>query len=56
VIIAARALGTSWDIAVTVLGALVLTTTVVSGLDYVITWSNKAMEAARQRRAESVSQ
>ena len=35
---------------------LVLVTTVVSGLDYVITWSIKAMQAARQRRAESVPQ
>jgi len=56
VIIAARALGENWDTAVTILGALVLLTTVVSGLDYVITWSHKAAHAARQRRAGSVPQ
>jgi cardiolipin synthase (CMP-forming) len=54
-IIAGRALGASWNTAITVLGALVLVTTVVSGLDYVLTWSVKAMQAARQRR-ESVAQ
>jgi cardiolipin synthase (CMP-forming) len=56
VIIAARALGERWDVAVTILGALVLITTVVSGLDYVITWSQKAVQAARERRTGSVGQ
>jgi cardiolipin synthase (CMP-forming) len=56
VIIAGGAFGASWEIAETALGALVLVTTVVSGLDYVITWSHKAMQAARQRRAESLPQ
>ena len=56
IIIAGRALGESWNTAIIVLGALVLVTTVVSGLDYVITWSMKAAQAARQRRAESVPQ
>lgn len=33
-----------------ILGALVFVTTVVSGLDYVITYSRKAIEASRQQR------
>jgi len=53
VIIAAPALGRSWDTAVTVLGALVFVTTVVSGLDYVITWSRKAVQASREQRSAS---
>jgi len=32
------------------MGSLVFVTTVVSGLDYVLTYSRKAMEASRQRR------
>jgi cardiolipin synthase len=56
VIIAGGALGESLEPAPTVLGALVLVTTVVSGLDYVITWSHKAMQAARQRHAGADSQ
>jgi cardiolipin synthase len=52
-IIAARALGQSWDTAVSILGALVFVTTVVSGMDYVITWSHKAVQAAREQRAAS---
>jgi len=55
VIIAGRAFGHTLDTAVTILGALVLVTTVVSGLDYVITWSRKAVQAARQRHASSDS-
>ncbi len=53
-IIAGRAFGQDWRIAETCLGALVLVTTVVSGLDYVITWSHKAVVAARARRAGPV--
>jgi cardiolipin synthase (CMP-forming) len=53
VVIAAPALGHDWGAAITVLGALVLVTTVVSGLDYVITWSHKAVQAAREHRAGS---
>lgn len=52
-IIAARALAQSWQTAITILGALVLVTTVVSGMDYVITWSHKAVQAAREQRAGS---
>lgn len=37
------------EIAVTVLGALVFVTTMVSGLDYVLTYSRKALEASRRR-------
>jgi cardiolipin synthase (CMP-forming) len=33
-----------------ILGALVFVTTVVSGIDYVITYARKAIEASRQRR------
>jgi cardiolipin synthase len=38
------------QVALTVLGALVFVTTIVSGIDYVITYSHKAIEASRQRR------
>ena len=38
------------QIAITVLGALVFITTVVSGLDYVITYSRRAIEVSRRRR------
>ena len=43
----------SRSIAITVLGALVFVTTVVSGIDYVLTYSRKAIEASRQQRAVS---
>jgi cardiolipin synthase (CMP-forming) len=33
-----------------VLGALVFVTTVVSGIDYVVTYTRKAIEASRQQR------
>lgn len=36
--------------ALLILGALVFVTTVVSGIDYVIAYSRKAIEAGRQRR------
>jgi cardiolipin synthase len=55
-VIAGHALGESWDIAVMILGALVFITTVVSGLDYVITWSHKAVQAARERRTGASSE
>lgn len=38
------------EVALTVLGALVFVTTIVSGIDYVITYSFKAIEASRQQR------
>lgn len=53
-IVAAHAVGQVPQIAVTVLGALVFVTTVVSGIDYVLTYSSKAMAASRQRRGKSV--
>lgn len=37
----------------TLAGALVFVTTVVSGIDYVLTYSSKALAASRQRRAGS---
>jgi len=37
--------------ALTVLGALVLVTTIVSGIDYVITYTHKAIAASQQRRS-----
>jgi cardiolipin synthase (CMP-forming) len=39
------------DVAVVVLGAAMFVTTVVSGLDYVLTYSRRATEAARAGRA-----
>jgi cardiolipin synthase len=49
-IVGSRAIDRSPDLAITVLGALVLVTTVVSGLDYVITYAQKAIAASRDRR------
>ncbi|HKU16779.1 MAG TPA: CDP-alcohol phosphatidyltransferase family protein [Steroidobacteraceae bacterium] len=49
-VVAARAGDFAPQIAITILGALVFVTTVVSGLDYVITYSRKAIEVSRRRR------
>jgi cardiolipin synthase len=49
-IVAANAAGHVPQTTLLVLGALVFVTTVVSGLDYVITYTHKAVEASRQRR------
>jgi len=38
------------DTALLILGALVFVTTVVSGIDYVVTWSRKAVHASRHQR------
>jgi cardiolipin synthase len=49
-VVAGRAVDFAPQIAITVLGALVFVTTVVSGLDYVITYSRRAIEVSRRRR------
>ena len=49
-VVAARAYDFTPKIAITVLGALVFVTTVVSGLDYVITYSRRAIEVSRRHR------
>ena len=49
-VVAARAGDFTPQIAITVLGALVFITTLVSGLDYVITYSRRAIEVSRRRR------
>ncbi len=49
-VVGARASGASLQLAITLLGALVLVTTIVSGLDYVLTYSRKAMDASRRQR------
>jgi len=49
-IVAAHAVGRIPEKTLLVLGALVFVTTVVSGLDYVITYSHKAIDASRARR------
>jgi cardiolipin synthase (CMP-forming) len=49
-VVAARAGDFAPQVAISVLGALVFVTTVVSGLDYVITYSRKAVEVSRRRR------
>lgn len=49
-VVAARAVDFTPQIAITVLGALVFVTTVVSGLDYVLTYTHKAIEVSRRRR------
>lgn len=48
--VAAKACEWQPDVALIILGALVFVTTVVSGLDYVVTWSRKAIEASRRQR------
>ena len=49
-VVASRAYDFTPQIAITVLGALVFVTTVVSGMDYVITYSRRAIEVSRRRR------
>lgn len=49
-IVGAHAAGRVPELTITILGALVFVTTVVSGLDYVITYARKAIEASRERR------
>jgi cardiolipin synthase len=49
-VVAARAYDFTPKIAITVLGALVFVTTVVSGLDYVITYSRRAIDVSRRHR------
>jgi cardiolipin synthase (CMP-forming) len=49
-VVASRAYDFTPQIAITLLGALVFVTTVVSGLDYVITYSRRAIEVGRNRR------
>jgi cardiolipin synthase len=49
-VVAARAYDFTPKIAITVLGALVFITTIVSGLDYVLTYSRKAVEVSRRQR------
>lgn len=52
-IVGANALGRVPQNAVTVLGALVFVTTMISGIDYVLTYSRKAAQASRQQRSAS---
>jgi cardiolipin synthase (CMP-forming) len=49
-VVAANAAAVSAEPVITILGALVFVTTVVSGIDYVITYTRKAIEVSRQRR------
>lgn len=49
-VVAARAAGIEAEATLTALGALVFVTTVVSGLDYVITYTHKAIAASRRGR------
>src|SRR5687767_13312363 len=50
VVVASHAAAISVEPLVTILGALVFVTTVVSGIDYVITYTRRAIEVSRQRR------
>lgn len=52
-VVAAHAIGDVPQNAVIALGALVFVTTVVSGIDYVLTYSLKAMAVSRRRRGVS---
>jgi cardiolipin synthase (CMP-forming) len=49
-VVAAQALNRPAHEVLTVLGALVFVTTVVSGLDYVLTYARKAIHVSRERR------
>jgi cardiolipin synthase (CMP-forming) len=49
-VVAARAYDFTPKIAITMLGALVFVTTVVSGLDYVLTYSRRAIDVSRRQR------
>lgn len=46
-VVGSHAIGRVPELAITVLGALVLVTTIVSGIDYVITYAHKAITASR---------
>lgn len=48
--VAAKAGEWTPDIALLILGALVFVTTIVSGIDYVVTYTRKAIDASRQQR------
>jgi cardiolipin synthase (CMP-forming) len=48
--VAAKAGAWTPDTALLILGALVFVTTVVSGIDYVVTYTHKAIAASRQQR------
>jgi cardiolipin synthase len=48
--VAAKAGEWTPDTALLILGALVFVTTVVSGIDYVVTYTRKAIDASRQQR------
>jgi hypothetical protein len=50
-VVTARAMDQVPQRTLLVLGALVFVTTVVSGLDYVITYTRKAIDASRRQRA-----
>jgi cardiolipin synthase (CMP-forming) len=52
-VVAAHAAKQTPQIVVTMLGAVVFVTTVISGLDYVLTYSRKAMQASRQLRGSA---
>jgi len=49
-IVGSHAIGRTPSLVIMVLGALVFVTTVISGLDYVITYARKAIDAGRERR------
>jgi cardiolipin synthase (CMP-forming) len=49
-VVAVQAFERNLDSVLTALGALVFVTTVVSGLDYVITYTRKAVTVSRERR------
>lgn len=51
VVVGAHAADASPQVALTIMGALVFVTTMVSGIDYVITYSRKAKDAQRARSA-----
>lgn len=49
-VVATQAAGHGSETALTALGALVFVTTIVSGIDYVVTYTRKAIDASRQQR------
>jgi cardiolipin synthase len=51
-VVAAPALKRTWDGAIIVLATLVIVTTVASGIDYIATYIQRAIDVSRARRGD----
>jgi cardiolipin synthase len=54
-VVAAAALGIVWNTVIVVLATLVLVTTVASGIDYIATYAQRAINVSRSRRGGSAT-